>query len=103
MIALNAPPRFGVEVDPCGQSRPSAHNSKTSSWRLSKSYGRILGLQVFIDPFMPSLPAETRLLNAAKESRGIGHQSLVDAHHPGIQGLHYAQRPTQVLRENVGH
>src|SRR5665647_684333 len=63
----------------------------------------VLDLEVLLDALETTLAAEARVLDPAERRRRVGHDALVDADHPELQGLADPQGAWEVTGEYIGH
>src|SRR5665647_196137 len=68
-----------------------------------RSDADVLDLEVLLDALETTFTAEARVLDPAERRRRVGHDALVDADHPELQGLADPQRARQVAGEYVSH
>lgn len=61
----------------------------------------VLVFQVLVDAVLGALDTQTRLFDAAERGLGGGHDALVHADYPHLQGLGHPPDLTGVLREEV--
>ena len=57
-----------------------------------------LGLQIFHEAILPSLPPGATTLHAAKRRVNIDRGARVDRHHPGLDFLRHPQGPRDIAR-----